>query len=600
MSIHPTILPNQHNKIMAQGRELRARTRNQTVIGPRTLVGGGSILGPDASQIDLGTLTAAEIQAGTITADNIAARTITAGLIAANTITANEIAAATITGDRIAAGTITADKIAAGVITAGEIDVDRLIAELAFVNTQVSDNILSRLVAAANITTSGLQAVSANMGTLTSGRIRIQPGGSGPKMELGDTIPTSGGNVSGIVGADGTGAITFKIDATTGNVELKGTVKTGSTGLGNFSDTLNPTTQITDGTLPGAKLVADSVTATQIAANAITASEILANTITAAKIAANTITASQIASNTLTANEIAANAITADEIAANVITAKVAAGEVIQTFPIGATGAAKTGVQINNTQGITGWKNEVQNLLLHGSYGLHLLTDRTINDTKSDDRAIDWVDTIAAANPHASIYSHSKNDGSSRVLSAFAVDAPAAASRTDCRMGVWNDQAPYWQSFISVDTTQGGPKEVSVMVGDNVAPKHYGYRTIAKRASRTAPLVQSDFAQSPSHVGLHIRTGAVSGVGVRIPKGSSSKAFVITFGGGAFIPGTAVVPKVTATAFREVPGGGATNIFSTITAVSSKGFQVTTQQAQNYNVDKNVQFRIYWIAAGTP
>lgn len=105
-------------------------------------------------------------------------------------------------------------------------------------------------------------------------------------------------------------------------------------------------TQITDGAISTAKLMAGSVTSNEIAANTIVAADIASGTITATQIAAATITGANIAAGTIAAGNIAANTITASQIAANTITAGQIASNAITADEIaaGAVTAAKIGV----------------------------------------------------------------------------------------------------------------------------------------------------------------------------------------------------------------------------------------------------------------
>ena len=117
-------------------------------IASNTLTSGqianGTITGQN---ILAGTVSGVLITDGTIAASKITANTITAGQIAASTITATQIATGTITATQLAANTITASKIAAGTITATEIAANTITANKLSVNQ--------------------LDAVAANMGTLT-------------------------------------------------------------------------------------------------------------------------------------------------------------------------------------------------------------------------------------------------------------------------------------------------------------------------------------------------------------------------------------------------------------------------------------------------
>jgi hypothetical protein len=588
----PTGLPGALARANQARRSATAAARQTTIIQPGSIQGG---MGGDVAR---GTITSAEIQAGTITADNIQAATITGSLIQANTITTRELAAESIYAENIAAGQITADLIAADAITANHIVAGTITTELSIADVNLSNAVLARLIAATNISTTGLSAISANLGTVTAGRLSVGGVGEG-RLHAGSGIVTSEGTINGLILTKPDNTITVRMNAATGAAEFAGTVTEDATILGTFEGTVDGGA-IVDNSITGSKLVAETITAREVAAESIIGSEIIGGTVYAAHIKAGSIDAVNIKANTITANEIDAGAITANELQADAITTKIAAGEVIQTFPVGATGAAKTGVQIDSLLGVSTWLNATRNLQLRGDVGLHLLTDRTLNDARSDDRAIDWVDTIAAANTHASIFAHSRNDGAARVLTSFVADAPAAGSHSDSRHGVWSGVGNYWQSLIGADSFQNGAKEVYLMVGENAGPTFYGYRTLAKRANRTAIHMHSDFVQSPSHLGTHIVTGSAAGVGFQIPKGFASKTITFTFPGYRFIAGTQIVPNVTATAFRSLPDGGSANIFATVTAVSARGFALTIQQAQNYNTDKNVQFRVYWVAAGGP
>jgi hypothetical protein len=159
----------------------------------------GSVSG---TTITPGTLPATAIVASSITATQISAGAITAGAIAANAVTAGTIAANAVTATNIASNAVTTNAIATGAVTASKISV------------------------------TNLQAVSAAMGTVTGGI--FQTGSSGARVMMGTGIVTSMGTNNGIIGVDGSGNVTFFIDATTGNVSLEGTLQQGSSGLGNI------------------------------------------------------------------------------------------------------------------------------------------------------------------------------------------------------------------------------------------------------------------------------------------------------------------------------------------------------------------------------
>lgn len=73
--------------------------------------------------------------------------------------------------------------------------------------------------------------------------------------------------------------------------------------------------EVSNNTIPGAKIQDNSITATQIAADAIGASELANDAVDTAAIAAGAVTAAKIAAGTITATEIATNAIGSSELA---------------------------------------------------------------------------------------------------------------------------------------------------------------------------------------------------------------------------------------------------------------------------------------------
>lgn len=244
-----------------------------------------------ASHIQAGSITSDLIQAGTITAVQIAAGSITGDRVAAGTLTANLISSATILSSNIAAGTITATNIAAGTITGA----------LLAASTITGDKIVTGAITADKISVANLQAVSAAMGTVTGGR--FQTASSGTRAMMGSGLVTAQGTYTGIAGVDASNAVTFLFDAATGNVEVKGTIKSGSTGLGNFADQL-PGASIVDNSITGPKLITDSITTRELAASSVTATELAVNAVVAGKILAGAINTADLAAGAVTADKI--------------------------------------------------------------------------------------------------------------------------------------------------------------------------------------------------------------------------------------------------------------------------------------------------------
>jgi len=169
------------------------RVSDSIVVGPE-LIGAKSI---DGSKIVDGTISGILMRDGTVTGNKILAGTISGVLIAGNTITGNNIVASTISGALIAAGTITANNITTRTITADKIVLSGITADLLgpeavtaaalasgavisgklAANSILANNVTAGViqgyhVAANTISADKLQvvqldAIAANMGTLT-------------------------------------------------------------------------------------------------------------------------------------------------------------------------------------------------------------------------------------------------------------------------------------------------------------------------------------------------------------------------------------------------------------------------------------------------
>lgn len=251
------------------------------------------------------------LQVQTANIDNLA---VTTGKIGDAQITTAKIGDAQITTAKIIDANITTAKIgdaqvtnvkvanlAADKITSGSMSVDRLDFTVA-----AGDSLLARIVAAGTVVAStGLSAVSANMGTLTSGKIVIGSA-SAQKTAIGSNISTSAGTKSGIVGTDSSNNITFHLDNTNGNLSLKGQLLTGSTGLGNLDGKVYNTTDPLFVTNPsgGVAIVADSITTRELFVTTLSAITADMGTLTAGRISGGTIDGNVIDAGTITAGKL--------------------------------------------------------------------------------------------------------------------------------------------------------------------------------------------------------------------------------------------------------------------------------------------------------
>lgn len=210
-----------------------------------------------AATIASGTITSSQIAAGTISGSNIGAGTITASNIATGTLTATQISASTITGSLIAAGTITGSNIAAGTITASNL----------VAGTITASQIASSTITAGNLNITSLSAISAALGSITSGDIYGADirGGS----FTGWAWPSSGGGFylgsNGLLlGNANTGG--YVEIQSTGQVNMPGLTITGTTAT--FSGALSAASGTFAGTLTAGAV--NAVNTINIAGNAVT------------------------------------------------------------------------------------------------------------------------------------------------------------------------------------------------------------------------------------------------------------------------------------------------------------------------------------------
>ena len=146
--------------------------------------------------IDNLAVTAAKVASAAIETAKLSDLAVTGAKIAAGTITANEIAADTITANEIAASTITAAEIAAGTITANEMNVSQLSAISADIGSITSGTITGATIQTSSSANTGVKLTSsgaAYYGTNscyyynTSGTLIGYVGGDGSTMIVSTT-----------------------------------------------------------------------------------------------------------------------------------------------------------------------------------------------------------------------------------------------------------------------------------------------------------------------------------------------------------------------------------------------------------------------------
>lgn len=428
-----------------------------------------------STHIAANTITAGNIAASTITSTEIAAATIQAADIAAHTITANEIAASTITTNELAANTITAADIAAGTITGDRIAGGTITGSLIASTTITGSNLVSATITADKLSVSTLSAVSADMGTLTAGKVQVGAAG-GAKVAIGSAISTSSGAKDGVVGTDSGNAITFWMDSATGNLQLKGTILSGSSGLGNISGTINGGTNIAPTTITGDRMVADTITATQIAASAITASELAANAVTAGHIQAGAITTVKLDAGAVTADKVSVAALSAISADLGSVAAGTVTGVTIQTATAG-------GRVVLDASGLT-------------AYAADGVTASVVLPTSGDALFRGSVDAEGGVTFSAPISAPPPGSKKASWLDVNEAEVASVFGITNTYPGSTN------QALVASAT---GPLSYTTLVKNHANLKHYW-----KLNGGTSPSTTDSAPTSPKNLTVYTATGGVA------------------------------------------------------------------------------------------
>ena len=338
----------------------------------------------------------AAIDAGAVTSNELAANAVIAGKIAANAVDSTAVAANAITTTKISDNAITSGKIAANAVVAGHIAAGAIDTVKLTAGFQTFLNNPNPLNAIRN---PGFEADAAsatywNGGTFRADSSKARSGNNylevsapastfalgvanndAPFLEVneGDVVfyggwayRESGNATYGVrlvpydkdkgaiaafpavylntTGAWGQLTSTYTIPAGTKYVQLWLQINNNGTGttVCRFDDAFLavqiPGAGIVASSITAAQIAAGTITATELASNSVTAAKILAGAVTTAKIAAGAVTANEIAADTITAGQIAAGAVGASEIAAGAVAAgKIAAGAVTATEIAAAT-----------------------------------------------------------------------------------------------------------------------------------------------------------------------------------------------------------------------------------------------------------------------
>lgn len=126
-----------------------------------------------AGKVAASAITATEIAAGAVTAVKIAAGAVETAKLAAGAVTADTIAANAVTAAKIGAGAVEAAKIAAGAVTADKLAANSVVAGKIAAGAISTSELAADAVTAEKINVTSLDAISANLGTISVGTANI-------------------------------------------------------------------------------------------------------------------------------------------------------------------------------------------------------------------------------------------------------------------------------------------------------------------------------------------------------------------------------------------------------------------------------------------
>lgn len=334
----------------------------------------------DSTAIADGAVLSAKLAAAAVSVGKIADNAVTGPAIASDAVTAGKVAADAITAREIAAGAVTAAEVAAGAITTDKLTVTggaNILSDPSFEGPYTA-SLVSGLSYATQDATKGngsptsvkINAVAATA-TYRSVQLTVLPVLPGDQIALAVDYFVStdwvGAEVdfqirwetpSGSILSYGkatttspvrnawtslTGTFTAPATATVARIRVEsGGATAGTVWFDNASvRPVLPGTQIQNGAITTAKIVAGAIQTTQLDTDAVNASKIAAGAVTTAKLDALAVTADKIAANAITVGKLDAGSVDATALKADAITGKTITGGTINGTDI--NGATVTG-----------------------------------------------------------------------------------------------------------------------------------------------------------------------------------------------------------------------------------------------------------------
>ncbi|MFJ5886872.1 hypothetical protein [Streptomyces californicus] len=335
-----------------------------------------------AAKVAVGAVDSTAIQDGAVLEVALHDAAVSTGKLATDAVTSPKLAANSVIAGKIAANAVTAATVAAGAITTDKLTVTggaNILTDPSFEGAYTAA-IISGLSHATQDTTKGngsptslrINAVSASpayrsvqlttLPVLPGDQIRlgidywVSADWAGTEVNFQIRWETAAGGIISYGKASTTSPVrdawtalsgTYTAPATAAVARIRvesGNAAAGTVWWDNASvRPVLPGTQIQDGAVTTAKIVAGAVQTLQLDAESVNASKIAAGAVTTAKLDALAVTADKIAANTITAGKLAVGSVDATALKADAITGKtITGGTITGTSIVGGTVTGST------------------------------------------------------------------------------------------------------------------------------------------------------------------------------------------------------------------------------------------------------------------
>ncbi|QKW31414.1 hypothetical protein HUT11_35195 (plasmid) [Streptomyces seoulensis] len=577
-----------------------------------------------AGKIAANAVTATTIAAGQVQTAALAADAVAAGKIAADAITARELAANSVTASEIAANSVTAAAVAAGAITTDKLTVTggaNLLTDPSFEGAYTAA-LIAGLSYASQDTTKG-------NGSPTSLKINAVSSPAASRSVQLTLLPTLPGEqlylaADYYVSADWAGTeVDFQVRwetdtgtilsygkaTTTGPVReawtrLSGTftapasatkariwVESGNATAGTVwwdNAAVRPVvagTQIQDGAITTAKVVAGAIQTAQLDTGSVNADKIASGAVTTAKLDALAVTADKIAANAITVGKLAVGAVDATALSATAITGKTITGGTV-TGSLIQTASTGQRITINESSNNRIYVYDATNAVIgeFSGSGLHV---------KGTAGATLWVDPSAPlpqirfdnASGTASAYLQMAEVNPGDANLQFVTGPFSADGYTDrvWRQYMGNDFAVIERIRRSSSTNNRGGRlnlrpdlaEVGYQDANTVQEPGYTSYTPGTATHRARAVVQPVQASTTAPLLTLLQPSGHTALAVRYTDSGSVDRFTVDTAGNTAVGGTLSAGATTVTGTLSVTSTTWTSWTPTVSGAGTATFSIT-------------------------